>query len=248
MRQRVADDTAIEEERAARDAEAELYDAHRDLLSWEAAAIDACLERFLALEPEHRVIDAGCGTGAHLPWLLSSCASVIGVDHSERSLALARRRLTPEQLPRAELVVGDVRSLPIADCAMDRVLCAEVMHHLPSAESRLECAREFLRVLRPGGVAAIVVYKWLGHSGWRRSGFYATEHGRIPYHGFTCRELRSLLRRAGFTEVEVVGAAILPSLSKRLRVSGDVQARLSFAPFTTHLADYLVARAVRPAA
>jgi ubiquinone/menaquinone biosynthesis C-methylase UbiE len=243
-----SDDSAIQEERAARDAEAELYDQHRDLLRWEAEAIDSCLERFLQLEPTHRVVDAGCGTGAHLPWLLDSAASVIGVDHSARSLAVARRRLTPEQVARVELLEGDVRSLPIGDRAADRLLSSEVIHHLPSAETRLEAAREFFRVLKPGGLAAIVVYRWLGHAGWRRNGVYRTEHGGIPFHAFTAGELGRLLRQAGFGEVAIVGAAILPGISKRLRIGAEPQARLAFAPLTRHLADYLVARAVRPAA
>jgi len=242
-----ADEEAIAKERAVRDAQAETYDEHRAGLAWEYAAMDACLERVLALLPTHRVLDAGCGTGAQLPWLLERTASVIGVDHSAQSLEIARRRLTGAQGERVELRVGDVRSLPVADRSVDRVLSAGVIQHLPSHAAREESVGDFFRVLVPSGVAAVSVYKWLGHSGWRRDGAFVGPDGRIPYHGFTTGELRRLFENAGFVDVVIAGAAPVPALAKRFGIGLERQTRLAFTPVGRLLGDYLVVAGVRPA-
>ena len=242
-----ADEEAIATERAVRDAQAEIYDEHRAGLAWEYAAMDACFERLLGLLPTHRVLDAGCGTGAHVPWLLERTASVVGVDHSAHSLEIARRRLTQPEADRVELLEGDIRSLPLADRSVDRVLSAGVIQHLPSHAAREESVRNFFRVLVPSGIAAVSVYKWLGHSGWRRNGAFVAPDGRIPYHGFTPREIRRLFEQAGFVDVVIAGAAPVPALAKRFAIGLERQTRLAFTPVGRLLGDYLVVAGVRPA-
>lgn len=71
--------------------------------------------------------------------------------------------------------------------------------------------------------------------------------GRIPYHGFTTRELRCLFEHAGFVDVVIVGAAPVPELAKRFGIGLERQTRLAFAPVGRLLGDYLVAASVRHA-
>lgn len=39
-----------------------------------------------------RVLDAGCGIGTHVPWLLDEGGTVVGIDRSERAVEIARER------------------------------------------------------------------------------------------------------------------------------------------------------------
>nr|WP_200835274.1 class I SAM-dependent methyltransferase [Parafrankia sp. Ea1.12] len=121
------------------------YSARNESNVW-----NACYERpaILALLPEisgQRVLDAGCGSGAHSAELRSRGASVIGLDNSAALLRIAHRRLGPD-VPLHLADLGDPLPLPEAD--VDVVLASLVMHYLQDWTPTL---REFHRVLRPGG-------------------------------------------------------------------------------------------------
>jgi SAM-dependent methyltransferase len=234
----------IEASREARDREAEVYDERNVRAGWELQAQDACLRRVLSLEPGQTLVDAGCGTGRHLPWLLADGRRVIAADYSERSLEIARTRVPADAGDRVELHAADVRRLPVEDGVADRVLCAEVLGDLPDEQHRLEALRELLRVTRPGGVVVVSGYRWLGRVR-RREGFW--EGTTMFFHTFRPGELRTLLRRAGFAEVTLAGAPVLPKLFKRLRPDPDLQGRLSVTPLGPRLGHFLIARGVRPA-
>ena len=93
------------------------------------------------------VLDAGCGTGALLPWAatLSSPSLPIAIDVSP--VAVQRCRMTA--LP-AVLAVGSVASLPFSNGSFDLVLSSDVLQHL-TRELADEAVAEMARVLRPGG-------------------------------------------------------------------------------------------------
>lgn len=54
-----------------------------------------------------------------------------------------------KQLANYRLVVGNVFSLPFADCSFDYIVANSVLHHLPNLQL---VTREIQRVLRPGGM------------------------------------------------------------------------------------------------
>jgi SAM-dependent methyltransferase len=228
----------IARERDLRDREADRYDDHLQKDSYTHSVEDACFWAALAVDPDQVVLDAGCGTGRHLPYLLDRAERVIAVDHSERSLAIARARIGPDN-DRVQLLQADLRELPLEDRVVDSVMCCEVIQHVPTAEHRVQVLRELGRVLRPGGLLAVSGYRWLGRVKRHRDGFW----GDLYRHGFTARELKGLMADAGFENISVGGIAILPGLAERLGVEPARHARLMFTPVGRHLAQYLIARA-----
>jgi SAM-dependent methyltransferase len=161
------------------------------------AILDAALP---ALPPAGVVVDAGCSTGYLLEDLRRErpSARLIGVD-----LVAGGLRKAHANVPEAQLLLADVCDLPIADQAVDAVVSANLLEHVPDDEGAL---REFFRVLRPGGRAAIVVPagpstydyydRFLGHE--RR---------------YARRELAGKSRAAGFRVVadHHLGAFIYPA-------------------------------------
>jgi ubiquinone/menaquinone biosynthesis C-methylase UbiE len=103
------------------------------------------------VQPGHRVLDLGCGTGTFL--LLTKkqhCdADLVGLDADARVLTHARRKLVEANL-NVTLDQGLATQLPYPDNYFDRVFSSLLLHHLCREDKRRAMA-EVRRVLRPGG-------------------------------------------------------------------------------------------------
>jgi SAM-dependent methyltransferase len=91
-----------------------------------------------------RVLDAGCGPGAHAAALLERGATVTGVDSSSAMVAMASRRLPDAHFLQADLSMP----LPFGTASFEVVLASLVMHYLRDWGPTLH---ELHRVLAPGG-------------------------------------------------------------------------------------------------
>jgi SAM-dependent methyltransferase len=89
--------------------------------------------------------------------------SYTGVDFSSRGLEVAEQIMQRRQID-ARFVEADVRSLPMADSSFDAGFSAHMIYHLPTRADQLAALSEMARVIRPGGVLAVVAanpYPWL---------------------------------------------------------------------------------------
>ncbi|UXX96662.1 methyltransferase domain-containing protein [Streptomyces sp. AD2-2] len=107
----------------------------------------------VGVRPGWRVLDAGCGSGAFLPWLVEAVGPegrVHGVDLAAENAERAAARTGGL----AEVWQGDVLCLDHPDDSFDAVWCANTTQYLD--DDQLLCAlAEFRRVVRPGGVVAV---------------------------------------------------------------------------------------------
>ena len=109
------------------------------------------------LRPGMRVLDLGCGKGEVTFHAALAGAEAYGLDYSSGSLSLSRK--TFEVLPRsarkhAFLIQADVKAIPLADEAFDRIFVLDLVEHLYDWELRL-ALREFFRLLRPEGYVIV---------------------------------------------------------------------------------------------
>lgn len=100
------------------------------------------------------VLEAGCGIATDGINFARRGARYTGVDFSDSAVELARHRFELESLE-GEIVQASIAALPVADCSQDLVYSNGVIHHLPETA---EVVGEMHRVLRPGGVARVMVY------------------------------------------------------------------------------------------
>ena len=120
-------------------------------------AIRAAIQA-LKIPPGSRGLDAGCGIGSHTLLLAEAVAPgghVIGLDL--RPDFLARARETAEKSPLSERVSfreGTVSSLPFDDDAFDWLWSVDCAGYAPGEP--LPMLRELARVVRPGGVVAVL--------------------------------------------------------------------------------------------
>lgn len=104
--------------------------------------------REMGLQPGHRLLEVGVGTGLTLP-LYPAGSRIIGVDYSTDMLAQAQRRLRQMGTPRRlRLMRADAGRLPFADASFDVVYAPYVISVVPNP---LQAARELRRVCKPTG-------------------------------------------------------------------------------------------------
>jgi SAM-dependent methyltransferase len=101
-----------------------------------------------------RVLDVGIGAGTDFVRFVRAGAMATGVDLTNHSVELCRKRLALEGLE-AEVRVADAEALPFQTGAFDFVYSWGVLHHTPDTARALG---EVQRVLRPGGELCVMLY------------------------------------------------------------------------------------------
>ena len=100
-----------------------------------------------------RVLDAGCGEGRNLHYLLKEGRECFGIDRTTEAIddirALAAR-IAPH-LPASNFVTGEIASMPWPAASMDAVICSAVLHFARDEAHFDRMVHEMWRVLRPGG-------------------------------------------------------------------------------------------------
>lgn len=104
-----------------------------------------------AVKSDSIIVDLGCSTGYLLSDLQARwpASLTVGVD-----LVSGGLRKAHAESPVSELVLGDVTKLPFADSTVDAVVSANLYEHVPDD---LAGMREIERILKPGGLAAVIV-------------------------------------------------------------------------------------------
>jgi SAM-dependent methyltransferase len=99
---------------------------------------------WLAPRPGEHLLDAACGTGAHLAEMVRRGSRPVGLDVSRGMLRAARAKL-----PGAPLVQADLEApLPLRPASFDGCLCALVGEHIASLG---DLFAGLAAVIRPGG-------------------------------------------------------------------------------------------------
>ncbi len=117
------------------------------------------LRRFLRPGPGDRIADLGCGSGRAIVWNAGSQAAILGVDISPF--------FAQEAVDRADLILGDLRKLPLQSNVFNKAWSLDVMEHL-SPQALEDVLREANRVLAPGG--GLFIYTHVRKNGWPAAG------------------------------------------------------------------------------
>ncbi len=114
----------------------------------------------LGLEDQDRILDLGCGEGRHaISAYMVKNVEAVGIDLSLADLETTRTRFTeflePDNKEKSlVLSVANGYQLPFSDEQFDKVICSEVLEHIPDYRAVIA---EIHRVLKPGGIFAVSV-------------------------------------------------------------------------------------------
>jgi demethylmenaquinone methyltransferase/2-methoxy-6-polyprenyl-1,4-benzoquinol methylase len=167
---------------------------------------------------EAQVLDVACGTGdLALTLFESTDARVVGTDFCRPMLELAARKALKREAA-ISFVEGDALSLPFREGSFDGVTIAFGLRNLSSTDGGL---RELLRVLKPGGKAAVLEFSKPTAPGFRAAfqfyfttvlpllgGIVSGSRGAYQYLPDSVsrfpdqKQLAALMRTIGFEEVE----------------------------------------------
>jgi SAM-dependent methyltransferase len=148
--ERVDDDPNVSVLTATMDATAR-WEATLRLRTWE--------QDRLGLTSRQRLLDVGCGSGDAALALAAGLGidgEVVGVDASHEMIAVARSR-APSAGCRVRFAVGDALKLAEPDCSFDVVRSERTLQWLSDPEAAVA---EMARVLRPGGLVALIDTSW----------------------------------------------------------------------------------------
>ncbi|PQZ93748.1 SAM-dependent methyltransferase [Arthrobacter sp. MYb227] len=215
---------------------AEAYSAEN-----ETSLLNAFYERPAVLKlagdvSNHRILDAGCGSGPLAQALTERGARVSGFDASEEMINLARKRLGDQ----TDLRVADLsQSLPYADDSFDDVVASLVFHYLEDWVGPLE---EIRRVLQPGGrlimsVNHPILYPWSNPgTDYFKPTRYSDEHvfngqpGTLTYWHRPLHAMTDAFSKAGF-QIETISEPPYSSDAPAEIVPPQFKDRTSFLSF-----------------
>jgi len=131
----------------------------------------------LGANPGDLVLDMGCGAGRHAFETVRRGCRIVALDQNLHELVDVRNTFAA-MIEAGELnarvqgqpVSGDALKLPFSNETFDRIICSEVLEHIPDDEIAI---KELARVLRPGGSIAVTVPAWAAEKiCWRLSDEY----------------------------------------------------------------------------
>jgi SAM-dependent methyltransferase len=101
-----------------------------------------------------RVLDAGCGFGRNLVYLLREGCEVFALDADSAGIEHVRQLSASLEagLPAENFQVGRIEKMPYPNEFVDAVICSAVLHFAKDEEQFRAMLAEMWRVLRPGGL------------------------------------------------------------------------------------------------
>jgi ubiquinone/menaquinone biosynthesis C-methylase UbiE len=152
------------------------------------------LKNWAQISPTDLVLDVACGTGEFERLILAEhpAQHMVGVDISEKMLAIARQKL--RRYPSVSFQAASASVLPFPNSRFDLVISANAFHYFEDPDAALA---EMKRVLKPNG--KIIILDWCKDSLLFRSyDFWLKMTDPAHQQCYTQAEFHRLLNSAGF--------------------------------------------------
>ncbi len=165
-----------------------------------ARAVGAAILRAVPVQPDWRALDYGAGTGLLTLNLLPSVRSILALDSSAGMLEQLAQKLAAAGIKNVEARKWDLEAAAYPEGGFDLVASSMTLHHLrdvPLVFQRLA------GLLRPGGWLAVADLDL-------EDGSFHGRRDDVFHLGFERPQIAEWLKTAGFTQVSLQDAHVLP--------------------------------------
>jgi cyclopropane fatty-acyl-phospholipid synthase-like methyltransferase len=158
------------------------------------------------------VLDAGCGYGGRSLRIGKDFGShVISID---LSLSCLKSVKSAKKLQNIDLINADVQYLPLKDSSIDKIVCADVLEHVPDVSFTL---RGFEQTLKKGGLIFLLVPSRVSERLYSRLDNKYIEH-KDHLRTFIADEFFGLVQSGGFRVVNIYHAEFFRAVYHLLQV------------------------------
>ena len=154
----------------------------------------------IAIGKDFTILDVGCGGGRTIEKMaaLASNGKVFGIDYASGSVATSQwRNKSLIRAGRVDIQQSSVSKLPFSADTFDLVTAIETQYYWPDLVNDM---REVLRVLKPGGMLAVIAETYKGGS---RDVILGTAMKLFGSASLGVEEHEQLFAQAGYVNVEV---------------------------------------------
>jgi len=162
------------------------------------------------LQPDHAVLELGCGTGSTALELAPGVKSYIGTDVSSAMIDIARAKLSPDMPAHLTFEVGGAGDIPTGP--FDAILGLNLLHLLANLEDDLRAIHDAL----PTGGLFIAKTALMKDGAWFLRPIVPVMRaiGKAPYvRNLSEADLKEILADVGF---EVTEEILQPGIAPRL--------------------------------
>ena len=143
----------------------------------------------LPLKPGDQVLDAGCGTGVLVPFILERITStgiLYELDFAEKMIEVNRSLHVRENI---RFIVADAENIPLDDASCDVVICFSCFPHFQDKERAMTVLS---RILKPRGAFVVSHFNSSEEIKKHHASCHAVMHDHLPDE----EGMRSLLQTA----------------------------------------------------
>jgi ubiquinone/menaquinone biosynthesis C-methylase UbiE len=136
------------------------------------------------------VLDAGCGTGVLVPFLLESIGEVgvlYELDYAEKMTEINRRRHAQDNI---RFIVSDVENAPLDEASCDVAICFSCFPHFQDKARAIQTIR---RILKPEGILIVSHFDSSDGINKHHKSCHAVMHDLLPGE----QAMRNLLMEHG---------------------------------------------------
>ena len=215
------------------------WDQEADLMARAAQALNQPLIDAADIQAGQEVLDLASGPGEPaftIAGLVGLSGRVVATDLVEEMLAGTRRRIAEQNIGNMDVQeTADMQDLPFADASFDRVTCRFGIMFAPDPAKAFH---EVLRVLRPGGRCAFMVWGpradntmlEILHQAIADEVAGAGEHdGSGPFRFAAKGSMSALFDAAGFTSSQEIEVQMAPKVEVGKRF-WEAQFRMNVGP------------------
>lgn len=172
--------------------------------------------KYIDLKPKMKVLNIWSRTGYAISYLKKKCPEVEieNLEVSPKMIEIAQKKY-----PREKFMLTNLENLPFPSHKFHYILSLETIEHVPWP---LKLLKEFYRVLVPQGRLVLSHPPLVQEIPYQIYNFLFDEsHGEGPHRFLSSKEVKKMLKEAGFKLILHKGTLLIPLGPKFLRQFGE---------------------------